>query len=127
MERCAGNPARALFADTLPGIAEHYATSHVQDGYGVGVVMKSSDGRPIKVEGNKAHPMSLGGTNSQMQAEVLNLYDPARSKHPVEHGQKHVSADDHGDGHGHDKPEAPTFAKFEAFWANHGRQLKTSQ
>jgi len=113
--------------DTLPGIAEHYATSQVHDGYGIGVVMKSADGRPVKVEGNWLHPMSQGGASNKMQAEVLTLYDPARSRHPVDHRKTpHEEGHDDHDGHGK-KIESTTFANFEAFWANHGRQLKMSQ
>ncbi|MHC4811875.1 MAG: TAT-variant-translocated molybdopterin oxidoreductase [Planctomycetota bacterium] len=112
--------------DTLPGVAEHYATSQVHDGYGVGVVMKSTDGRPVKVEGNKLHPMSLGGTSQHMQAEVLSLYDPARSRHPIDH-RPHEHGDDHDhDDHG-DEAAAPTFVEFETFWANQRRQLKINQ
>ncbi|MEE9125826.1 MAG: TAT-variant-translocated molybdopterin oxidoreductase, partial [Planctomycetota bacterium] len=109
--------------DTLPGIAEHYATSHVQDGYGVGIVMKSADGRPVKVEGNRLHPMSQGGASPQMQGEVLNLYDPARTQHPVEHGHGH---DDHDHDHDH-QPKTPTFADFEKFWTAHSAELKNNR
>jgi molybdopterin-containing oxidoreductase family iron-sulfur binding subunit len=68
--------------DLVLGVPRYYATAHVASGYGVGTLVKSSDGRPTKVEGNPLHPSSLGRSTQFMQAEVLNLYDPARSKHP---------------------------------------------
>ncbi len=71
-----------------PGVANHYATSHVHGGYGIGTLVKSSDGRPTKVEGNPLHPSSMGSATHLMQAEVLNLYDPARSTHPLHNGEQ---------------------------------------
>jgi hypothetical protein len=44
------------------------------------VLVKSSDGRPTKIEGNPEHPSSLGGSDLQLQAELLQLYDPNRSR-----------------------------------------------
>ena len=45
----------------------------------VPLVVKSYDGRPIKIEGNPAHPDSNGGTDRYAQASILNLYDPDRA------------------------------------------------
>ena len=42
--------------------------------------MKSEMGRPIKIEGNPAHPASLGATDIFGQAALLGLYDPDRSQ-----------------------------------------------
>jgi MoCo/4Fe-4S cofactor protein with predicted Tat translocation signal len=68
--------------DLIPGVPRFYATAFTARGYGVGTLVKSNDGRPTKVEGNPKHPSSRGGTNSWMQGDLLNLYDPARSKQP---------------------------------------------
>ncbi len=38
----------------------------------------SWEGRPTKVEGNREHPASLGGSDALRQATILDLYDPAR-------------------------------------------------
>ncbi len=70
---------------TVPGKARYFATSVPLDGYGMGVLAESHDGRPTKVEGNPLHPGSLGGTDPIMQASVWSLYDPARSR-DVRHG-----------------------------------------
>ncbi|WP_442508522.1 TAT-variant-translocated molybdopterin oxidoreductase [Novipirellula sp. SH528] len=65
-----------------PGIAEHYATSFELDGVSTGILAKSYDGRPIKIEGNPDHPFSLGAASAFAQASVLELYDPDRSRSP---------------------------------------------
>lgn len=64
--------------EQTPGIPTHYATALALDGFGMGVTVKSHDGRPTKIEGNPLHPASLGATDSFAQAEILSLYDPDR-------------------------------------------------
>ncbi len=66
---------------TLPGEPLYFATAMPLGGYGVGVLVKSYDGRPIKVEGNPQHPASLGGTDAFAQASILDLYDPDRAQY----------------------------------------------
>ena len=48
-----------------------------------GLVVKQRDGRPIKIEGNEASPLTGGGTCAAGQASVLSLYDDARLRGPV--------------------------------------------
>ena len=66
--------------DLLPGRARWYASTLPLDGYARGVLVKTFQGRPVKVEGNPEHPASLGATDSIAQAEILGLYDPDRSQ-----------------------------------------------
>ena len=72
--------------DVTPGIATHYASSFVLDGYATGVLVESRAGRPIKIEGNPEHPASLGASDAIMQAAVLGLYDPHRAREVTQHG-----------------------------------------
>lgn len=58
----------------------NYATAMPIAGGGLGLLVASIDGRPIKVEGNPQHPMSLGATDAFAQASLLDLYDPDRSQ-----------------------------------------------
>ena len=67
----------------VPGEAQRYATTLTLGGYGRGVLATAIDGRPIRVEGNPAHPASLGATDVFAEAAVLDLFDPFRSKSPV--------------------------------------------
>ena len=68
----------------VPGNTLQYATAFELGGAAMGLVVTSSDGRPIKVEGNPLHPASLGATDPLAQATVLQLYDPDRSTEVVE-------------------------------------------
>ncbi|MCB4823478.1 4Fe-4S dicluster domain-containing protein [Roseicella aerolata] len=57
-----------------------YATVLDLDGLGRGVLVRTRAGHAIKIEGNPAHPASLGATDVFLEAAVLSLHDPARSR-----------------------------------------------
>jgi len=63
-----------------PGVPRYFATAMTMEGCATGVLVESNMGRPTKVEGNPAHPASLGGTGVHAQASVLQLWDPDRSQ-----------------------------------------------
>jgi Fe-S-cluster-containing dehydrogenase component/anaerobic selenocysteine-containing dehydrogenase len=69
--------------ELTPGRASYYATTCKACSAGCGVLMKSRDGRPIKVEGNPEHPLSQGGVCAMGQASVLGVYDGDRFKKPT--------------------------------------------
>ncbi len=64
----------------VPGKALFYATAARLRGFALGVLARSNEGRPTKIEGNPNHPASLGATDSFAQASLLTLYDPDRSQ-----------------------------------------------
>lgn len=66
----------------VPGEPLKFATSVVLSGYGRGVIGITYEGRPTKLEGNPLHPASLGATDVFMEGDLLDLYDPVRSKAP---------------------------------------------
>ena len=66
--------------EVIPGRPLFFATAVPIDGFACGVLVKSEMGRPIKIEGNPAHPASLGATDIFGQAALLELYDPDRSQ-----------------------------------------------
>ena len=67
-----------------PGEALYIATSMAVGSDVSGLLVKSQEGRPTKIEGNPDYPRNLGGTTSIQQASVLDLYDPDRLKKPLE-------------------------------------------
>lgn len=68
----------------IPGVADYYATTYVAGGDAVSIVAKVRDGRPIKLEGNELSGITKGGTSAKVQASVLDLYDTARLRFPVQ-------------------------------------------
>jgi len=73
--------------ELVPGEPLYYATAQLHQGYARGVLAKSYEGRPIKVDGNELHPASLGGSDVFIQGYILNMYDPDRSQTLTERGQ----------------------------------------
>lgn len=75
-----------------PGVANYYATT-LADGFDFGsILIKTREGRPIKVESNPEAP-TLGIANARMHASVLSLYDTLRLQGPMANGED-VSWDD---------------------------------
>jgi MoCo/4Fe-4S cofactor protein with predicted Tat translocation signal len=62
------------------GTAQYFATAMPTRGAAVPLVVKSYEGRPVKLEGNGNFPGGNGGTDRWTQASILNLYDPDRSR-----------------------------------------------
>ncbi len=69
--------------EITPGISKYYATSFFDGEEFCSVLVKSRDGRPIKIEGNPRSSFSGGGTSARVQASVLSLYDDDRYKKPL--------------------------------------------
>src|ERR1700754_3982058 len=68
----------------IPGVADYYATTYTDGGDVIPIVAKVRDGRPIKLEGNTLSSVSKTGTSARVQASVLDLYDMARLRFPVQ-------------------------------------------
>ncbi len=64
--------------NTIPGVPNWYASTHGL----TPVLIKTREGRPIKVEGNDKSQVTFGGTAAQDQASVLSLYDSYRFRGP---------------------------------------------
>ena len=65
----------------IPGIPNYYASAYF-DGFDfASVLVKTREGRPIKIEPNPA-AKDLGKTNARAQASVLSLYDNDKLKQP---------------------------------------------
>jgi MoCo/4Fe-4S cofactor protein with predicted Tat translocation signal len=73
--------------DIIPGIPNYYASSYF-DGFDfASVLVKTREGRPIKIDPNPTAG-SLGKTNARAQASVLSLYDNDKVKLPALNGDE---------------------------------------
>lgn len=72
----------------VPGVATYYASSYYRAGHFCPVLVKTREGRPIKLEGNGLSPFAGGGTSARVQASVLDLYDQSRYKNPAKKSEE---------------------------------------
>ena len=79
--------------EVTPGIPNYYASTCTGCSQACGVLIKTREGRPIKIDGNPDHPINRGKICAKGQASVLNLYDPFRLRTPHYGG----ASDKHGD------------------------------
>ncbi len=68
--------------EVTPGVANFYASTFYDGHDYASILVKTREGRPIKIEGNELSKVSHGGTSARVQASVLGLYDGARLKGP---------------------------------------------
>ncbi len=71
-----------------PGIPNYYASTYTNGGNYCSIVVKTREGRPIKIDSNKLSDVSGSGTNAQAEASVLSLYDKARLNSPAINGSQ---------------------------------------
>ena len=76
-----------------PGIANWYASSYVDGSDYCPILVKTREGRPVKIEGNTLSSLTSGGTSARAQASVLGLYNTERYKSALK-GDKPVSWSD---------------------------------
>ena len=74
--------------DIIPGVSNYYASTYINDGDAIPVVVKQREGRPIKIEGNDLSSLTNGGTSAQCQSSVLDLYDTTRLRYPQANGKE---------------------------------------
>jgi Fe-S-cluster-containing dehydrogenase component/anaerobic selenocysteine-containing dehydrogenase len=72
--------------EIIPGEALYYASSFVNGNDYCSILVKTRDGRPVKIEGNPASGITGGGTMARVQASVLDLYDTGRFHGPLING-----------------------------------------
>ena len=69
--------------EITPGKSVYFATSFYDGHEYASILVKTRDGRPIKIEGNSLSEFNREGTSARVQASVLSLYDDARLKYPA--------------------------------------------
>src|SRR5947207_2126005 len=65
------------------GLSTYYATTCRECAAGCGLIVRTMQGRAIKVEGNASNPVNLGKTCARGQATLHGLYNPDRVEGPV--------------------------------------------
>ncbi len=74
--------------EVTPGVANFYASTFYDGHDYASILVKTREGRPIKIEGNDLSKVSHGGTSARVQSSVLSLYDGARLSDPLAKGNK---------------------------------------
>ncbi|MCU0442459.1 MAG: TAT-variant-translocated molybdopterin oxidoreductase [Bacteroidia bacterium] len=72
--------------NVTPGIPNWYATTNPETG--ASLLVKTREGRPIKIEGNPESPVFKGGVSAIEHASLLGLYDNERLKAPNAEGNE---------------------------------------
>ena len=70
----------------IPGVANYYATTMANGFDFANILVKTREGRPIKIERNTDAPYE-GNHNARVQASVLSLYDSTRLQGPLSNGE----------------------------------------
>ena len=73
--------------DVEPTIANWYASTYTDGGDYASILVKTREGRPIKIEGNKLSSVSKGTLSGRAHASVLSLYDNEKLKGPQAAGK----------------------------------------
>ena len=68
--------------EVTPGVPNYYASTCTGCSQSCGILIKTREGRPVKVDGNPDHPINRGKICAKGQASILNLYDPSRLRRP---------------------------------------------
>ena len=73
--------------DLVLGNPVYFATAHPFPTGAVPLLVKSSEFRPIKIDGNPEHAYTRGGSDPLSQGSLLAMYDPDRSQHVLYRGE----------------------------------------
>ena len=86
---CGEAPANKLIPyliaphDILPGVPYWYASTCRECPAGCGTLVKTREGRTIKIEGNPDHPVNRGVLCAKGSAGIMQHYSPARLHKPL--------------------------------------------
>ncbi|MGP8252675.1 MAG: TAT-variant-translocated molybdopterin oxidoreductase [Terracidiphilus sp.] len=90
---CTKQPDEPIFPyvkapeDLVLGKPMYFASAHPFVTGAVPLLVKSSEFRPIKVDGNPEHKYNRGGSDPYTQGTLLEMYDPDRSQHVMYRGE----------------------------------------
>ncbi|CAM2066939.1 4Fe-4S dicluster domain-containing protein [Sulfidibacter corallicola] len=73
-------------AGEVPYVPRYYATT-TSESNGVGLWIKTINGRAVKTEGNPEHPINRGSLSARQQSVMQGLYSPDRIRKPLYKGK----------------------------------------
>jgi molybdopterin-containing oxidoreductase family iron-sulfur binding subunit len=73
--------------NVTPGMPTWYASTYYDGNSYASIMVKTREGRPIFIKGNKDHGITQGNANAQIIASVLGLYDSSRLTTPTKNGE----------------------------------------
>jgi molybdopterin-containing oxidoreductase family iron-sulfur binding subunit len=73
--------------EVTPGVPNYYASTFFDGTDYASILVKTREGRPIKVVGNKNSTITGGAVNARINSSVLSLYDSARAAGPMKGGE----------------------------------------
>ncbi len=74
--------------DINPSIPNYYASTYATGGDYAAIVVKTREGRPIKIDGNSLSPINKGKVNAIVEGSILSLYDKERLAGPYISSEK---------------------------------------
>lgn len=74
--------------NVTPGMPTFYATTYYDGVSYASILVKTREGRPIHIKGNRDFGFTKGGTNPQIVASVLSLYDSTKLRGPRANGEE---------------------------------------
>ncbi|MCB0345843.1 MAG: 4Fe-4S dicluster domain-containing protein [Bdellovibrionales bacterium] len=86
---CARQPVEKIIPylnqpnEVVPGVASWYTGTCGECQAGCGVLVRTREGRVVKVEGNPSSPINEGGLCALGQSTLQTLYDPDRVREPL--------------------------------------------
>ncbi|MDB4534004.1 TAT-variant-translocated molybdopterin oxidoreductase [Vicingaceae bacterium] len=73
--------------EITPGLANYYASTYFDGNDYAPILVKTREGRPIHIVGNKESVLTKGAINARVNSSVLSLYDNNRLKTPSIKGE----------------------------------------
>jgi MoCo/4Fe-4S cofactor protein with predicted Tat translocation signal len=75
-------PYNKLPEEVTIGTSQWYTSTYFDGQEGLGLLVKTREGRPVHIQGNPKFPLNENGVSVRAQASLLGLYEPNRLQKP---------------------------------------------
>jgi MoCo/4Fe-4S cofactor protein with predicted Tat translocation signal len=79
--------------ELTPGVANYYASTFYDGNDYASILVKTREGRPIHISGNRNSSVTRGAVNARVNSSVLSLYDTSRLAGPMKGAAESTWAD----------------------------------